>query len=80
MTSIKLTNASKELLVELWQDLGNWGGDVVLINGNVQVGSKRRGNLSDLIQKGLIELEEDDDKYTWASLTFEGVSYVNNLS
>jgi hypothetical protein len=45
-------------------DADQWSGNPWVSIGNVQITGKQRGNLSDLVQKGLIRLDESHgDRY-----------------
>lgn len=81
-TTITLTAASHDLFIEFAKDAGNWSG-APLVNGNVEVDKQQRGNLSDLVQKGLVIVDETDDIVngrrqidTWVFFTAAGVEYA----
>lgn len=44
-------------------DAPNWGGNPWVSHGNISPTKAMRGNLSDLVQKGLIEIQWNDHKY-----------------
>jgi hypothetical protein len=72
MTTAKLTPASLDLFLALANDAGNWSG-MPLIGGNVQVTKAQRGNLTDLQEKGLIQLQYcSDTKGHFAAFTDSG--------
>lgn len=53
---MKLTNQSLETFLVYAKDAGNWSGTPWVSGGNVTCTREMRGNLSDLVQKGLIEI------------------------
>lgn len=59
-TQTQLTDASLKLFIALAEDAPNWGG-MPPINGNVSVSKQERGNVSDLIKKGLILTDWDPE-------------------
>lgn len=73
---ITLTPASHELFMQFADDAGNWNG-MPLVNGNVIVDAQLRGNLTDLVKKGLVtvDTDEDDKSCQWLSFTDEGKAY-----
>lgn len=73
--SITLTPASHSLFAKFWDDAPNWGGEP-LVNGNVKVGKSERGNLSDLLQKELVESFDDGEGCTWLQFTKIGIQYA----
>lgn len=75
-TTLTLTTASHDLFLEFAEDAINWSGHS-LINGNVTVSKAQRGNLSDLVQKGLITVSDHNyDDCTWVSFTAAGKQYA----
>lgn len=76
-TTIQLTEASKSLFVEFAEDAYNWSG-YSLVNGNVSVSKAQRGNLSDLVQKGLITVSEDAHG-SWVKFTEAGREFAATL-
>ena len=59
-----LTEASLDLFLAYAEDADNWSGMPWVSIGNVGVDKHARGNLSDLVKKGLIEIgESDGDSY-----------------
>lgn len=67
---MELTVESKKLFKEFALDADNWSG-MPLVNGNVEVNRKTRGNLSDLVKKGLVKVETSDGD-EWVIFTEEG--------
>jgi hypothetical protein len=57
-TIMSLTPASLALFIAFAEDAGNWNG-MPMVNGNVEVSKQQRGNLSDLVQKGIVRVEDD---------------------
>lgn len=81
-TALTLTAASHDLFIDFAEDADNWNG-FPLVNGNVTVDKQQRGNLSDLVQKGLIKVEEVKDTVngrtrtdSWIAFTAAGVAYA----
>jgi hypothetical protein len=74
---MKLTEATSKLFEELARDAGNWNG-TPLVNGNVEVGTKTRGNLSDLVKKGLVTVQTIDGD-EWVFFTITGKELVFNM-
>lgn len=64
-TTIKLTPDTIETFTLYAEDAGNWSGNPWVSVGNITCTREMRGNLSDLVQKGLIRIEDagDGDKY-----------------
>ncbi len=73
---IELTEASHELFMDYAKDAGNWSGNPWVSDGNVECGPKRRGNLSDLVKKGLIETEEYEPGEYYVIFTRIGKMYA----
>jgi len=67
---MEMTVESKKLFKEFALDAGNWSG-IPLVNGNVEVNRKTRGNLSDLVKKGLVKVVTDSG-CEWVVFTNEG--------
>lgn len=42
------------------QDAANWSGTPWVSDGNIEPTKEQRGNLSDLVKKGFIQIERDD--------------------
>lgn len=74
--SIQLTEKSNALFLAFANDAGNWSG-TPLIGGNVEMTRAKRGNLSDLVQKGLVMVSDDGEGNTWVHFTRAGVDYAN---
>lgn len=59
---MQLTTRSQEIFMAFAKDAGNWSG-MPIIGANVDIqGSQDRGNLSDLVQKGLISIHDDKNQ------------------
>lgn len=56
---VNLTPDSLKTFKLYAEDAGNWGG-TPWVNGNVTCTDAMRGNLSDLVKKGLIEIHDYD--------------------
>ena len=54
--TIELTAASLATFLEYADDAGNWGDEPWVSNGNIECTKEMRGNLSDLVKKGLIKI------------------------
>lgn len=61
-TTINLTPASLDVFTRYAQDAGNWSGNPWVTAGNVSITNAERGNLSDLVQKGLIVIHDYEGK------------------
>ena len=70
----KLTPTSHYLFMDLAQDAGNWSG-TPLVGGNVGMDAQLRGNLSDLVQKGLVRVFKSDG-LSWVDFTEAGKAYA----
>jgi hypothetical protein len=58
---MQLTPRSQEIFMEFAKDAGNWSGMPWIDCGNIEINGKEdRGNLSDLVQKGLITIHQDE--------------------
>lgn len=62
MTANDLTPASLETFKTYAKDAGNWSGYPWVSHGNVNCTNQMRGNLSDLVQKGLIEIQDSEGR------------------
>ena len=56
MKTAELTAASLETFLTYAKDSGNWGHEPWVSKGNVECTQAMRGNLSDLVKKGLIQI------------------------
>ena len=67
VSQIELTPASLETFTLYANDAANWCGSPWVSEGNVWPTKAMRGNLSDLVKKGLIEIHDYDegDKVIW---------------
>lgn len=54
--SSTLTAASLEVFLLYADDAPNWSGTPWVSEGNIQTDKQMRGNLSDLVKKGLIQI------------------------
>jgi hypothetical protein len=54
-----ITKESLKLFIAYAQDAGNWSGYPYVSEGNIFPTKAQRGNLSDLAQKGLIEITDE---------------------
>lgn len=78
MTPQALTADSQATFALYAEDAGNWDGCPWVSIGNIDCTKAMRGNLSDLVQKGLINIHEDDgDKYV--AFTPAGVEYAATI-
>lgn len=73
---IELTLASHALFMEYARDADNWDGNPWVSEGNVRCGRQRRGNVSDLIKKGLITTDEYEPGSDYVVFTDEGKRYA----
>ena len=72
---IKLTPASLETFLEYAHDASNWSFSPYVSTGNVHCTKQTRGNLADLVKKGLIEIEGDrGEECIW--FTDAGVAFA----
>lgn len=60
-SNVQLTAESLRVFLLYAKDAGNWGGNPFVSHGNIQPTKAMRGNLSDLVQKGLIRIDDCDD-------------------
>ena len=60
VSQVALTPASLEVFTMYANDSVNWDGNPWVSVGNVRLTKAQVGNLSDLVQKGLIEIENYD--------------------
>jgi hypothetical protein len=59
-TGHELTEESLRVFSQYAKDAGNWSGMPWVSVGNIECTKEMRGNLSDLVQKGLIRIGEDE--------------------
>lgn len=78
MARIELTEESHKLFMEYAEDAGNWDGNPWVADGNVKCGRERRGNLSDLVKKGLIETAEYEPGSYYVIFTKLGKMYAKS--
>jgi hypothetical protein len=60
--TIELTPASLETFLAYAADAGNWGGNPWVSAGNITPTKAQRGNLSDLVKKGLICIGDSEGR------------------
>lgn len=58
--TIELTAASLATFLEYADDAGNWSDNPWVSSGNITPTKAQRGNLSDLVKKGLIEIHDSE--------------------
>ena len=76
---VEITEASKEVFRLYAEDAGNWcGGCPWVSDGNIEPTKEQRGNLSDLVKKGLIKIQ-DSDGQKFLEFTESGVEFANTL-
>lgn len=71
---INLTPASLDTLLEYAFDAGNWSYHPYVSQGNVTCTKAMRGNLSDLVQKGLIVIHDEGTRESYITFTEAGVA------
>lgn len=74
MTKTNLTPASLETLMEYAWDAGNWSYRPYVSIGNVTCTKEMRGNLSDLVKKGLIVIHDEGSRDSYITFTEAGVA------
>lgn len=73
-----LTDASRETFTVYAEDAANWSGNPWVSVGNICPTKEMRGNLGDLVKKGLINIQDcDGDRYV--VFTDAGVQYAGTL-
>ena len=77
-TAHSLTAASLEVFTMYAKDSENWDGNPWVSAGNVRLTKAQTGNLSDLVQKGLIEIE-DNEPNTYVVFTQAGEALAQSL-
>ena len=70
-----LTTASHETFMLYADDAANWSGNPWVSEGNIEPTKAQRGNLSDLVKKGLIEIV-DFEPGTYIKFTPDGIAYA----
>ena len=82
-TGHELTEESLRVFAMYAKDAGNWGGTPWVSVGNIECTREMRGNLSDLVQKGLIRMGEDEYSYgrmsTFIEFTAEGEELAKSM-
>lgn len=68
----ELTDDTLRVFLMYAKDAGNWGGLPWVSNGNISPTKADRGNLSDLVKKGLIKIEEDSELGRYVAFTPAG--------
>lgn len=71
-----LTAASHEVFMTYAYDAGNWSGNPWVSVGNIQITKEQRGNLSDLVKKGLIQIQECGWGQAFIEFTEAGKQYA----
>ena len=78
-----LTDATLKTFMAYAKDAGNWGGNPWVSGGNVECTQAMRGNLADLVKKGLIEIHDHEGrgraKDMYLTFTQEGVALASSL-
>lgn len=74
--TITLTPATHETFMTYAEDAGNWSGNPYVSEGNVACTRETRGNLSDLVKKGLIRIVPPSDIGSYVVFTPLGVEYA----
>lgn len=69
-----LTQASLETLLEYAHDSGNWGYMPYVSCGNVTCTKEMRGNLSDLVKRGMIVIHDSGTSEAYITFTLCGVA------
>jgi hypothetical protein len=78
VSQIALTAASLEVFTMYADDSENWDGNPWVSVGNVRLTKAQVGNLSDLVQKGLVEIENYDVN-TYIVFTDAGEALAESL-
>ena len=73
-SEIKLTPASLDTFMQYAWDAGDWSYHPWVSQGNVTCTKAMRGNLSDLVQKGLIVIHEEGTRESYITFTEAGVA------
>ena len=79
MTPQALTADSQATFALYAEDAGNWDGCPWVSGGNIQPTKAQRGNLSDLVQKGLIVIHDYNPRETYLTFTPAGVEYAASI-
>lgn len=69
---MELTINTLDTFLLFARDAGNWGGNPYISNGNIDCTKAMRGNLSDLVKKGLIRIVQDREFGGYVEFTAEG--------
>ena len=80
-TAIELTKESLDLFQAYAADAWNWSGQPLVSDGNISPTKEQRGNLSDLVKKGLIQIKTWDDplQEQYIKFTDMGVEFAKTL-
>lgn len=79
-TVIELTEDSHYVFMIYAEDADNWGGVPWVSKGNIYCTREMRGNLSDLVQKGLIQcIYDSENKDCAIYFTQAGVDYADRF-
>ena len=70
-----LTSGTYKVFMLYANDADNWSGNPWVSDGNVQLTGAQRGNLSDLVQKGLLTVE-DSYGQKYVQFTEAGKAYA----
>lgn len=71
--TIELTKDSLETFLKYADDAPNWSMTPWVSQGNITCTKAMRGNLSDLVQKGLIKIHDYGSKESYLTFTEEGI-------
>lgn len=75
-----LTPDTLETFLLYAEDAGNWSGCPWVSIGNIAPTRQMRGNLSDLVQKGLVQINDDGgDKYMTFTKTGEALALEHGI-
>lgn len=75
---VEITEASKEVFRLYAEDAGQWSGCPWVSDGNIDPTKEQRGNLSDLVKKGLIKIQDSDGQKVM-HFTESGVKFAETL-
>ena len=72
-----LTPTSLALFLDYAEDAGHWAG-TPLVGGNVPTTRETRGNISDLVMKGLISISKSEGD-SWLFFTDQGIEFADQF-
>ena len=75
MQAMTLTEGSHKVFMMYAEDADNWSGTPWVSEGNISLTGAQRGNLSDLVKKGLIKIEGVDNMQ-YVVFTEDGKAYA----